>query len=137
MRKRNLVGKIFGIALVFAITASLVGGLTALPLSNLRSPSQVLADEVVTFPDPNLETAIREAIGKPSGDIYQSDLDNLTSLDADSRNIIDLTGLEHCTSLTNLRFMSNQISDISPVSNLTSLTGLFLISNQISDISPV
>jgi parallel beta-helix repeat protein len=95
------------------------------------------ADEVVTFPDPNLEAAIRDAIGKPTGDIYQSDLDNLTSLYADSRNIIDLTGLEHCTSLTWLRLGFNQISNISPVSNLTSLTYLVLWGNQISDISPV
>ena len=137
MMTGNLVGKIFGIALVFAIIASLVGGLTALPLSNLRSPSQVLADEVVTFPDPNLEAAIREAINKTEGDIYQSDLDNLTSLDANIRNIIDLTGLEHCTSLTYLHLYYNQISDISPVSNLTSLTYLHLGYNQISDISPL
>jgi len=41
--KRNLVGKIFGIALVFAIIASLVGGLTGLPLANFGSPSQTLA----------------------------------------------------------------------------------------------
>jgi len=41
--KRNLVGKIFGIALVFAIIASLVGGLTRLPLANFGSPSQTLA----------------------------------------------------------------------------------------------
>jgi parallel beta-helix repeat protein len=43
MTKRNLVGKIFGIALVFAIIASLVGGLTGLPLANFGSPSQTLA----------------------------------------------------------------------------------------------
>jgi hypothetical protein len=44
--KRNLVGKIFGIALVFAIIASLVGGLTGLPLANFGSPSQTLAQGV-------------------------------------------------------------------------------------------
>jgi len=92
---------------------------------------------VVTFPDPNLEAAIRDAIGKPTGDIYQSDLDGLTSLSASSRSIVSLTGLEHCTSLTYLDLQWNQISDISPLSSLTSLTELYLGDNQISDISPV
>ena len=35
-------------------------------------------DFVVTFPDPNLEAAIRDAISKPSGDILYSDLEMLT-----------------------------------------------------------
>ena len=94
------------------------------------------ADQVVTLPDPNLEAAIREAIGKPTGDIYQSDLEWLTSLYASWRNISDLTGLEHCTDLKHLDLSwNNQISDISPLSNLTSLTYLELTGTQISDIT--
>ena len=93
--------------------------------------------EVVTFPDPNLEAAIREAIGKPIGDICQSDLDGLTYLEASNRDITDIGGLEHCTSLTWLYLGSNQISDLSPLSALTNLTSLTLGSNQISDISPL
>ena len=93
------------------------------------------ADQVVTFPDPKLETAIREAIGKPTGDIYQSDLEGLTSLYASERNIVNLAGLEHCTSLTWLELWDNQISDISPLSNLTKLDHLFLGTNHISDLS--
>jgi len=57
-------------------------------------------DPVVTFPDPNLEAAVREAIGKPTGPIYRSDLEDLTGLRAGDRNIVDLTGLEHATNLT-------------------------------------
>jgi Leucine-rich repeat (LRR) protein len=94
-------------------------------------------EEPVTFPDPNLEAAIREAIGKATGDIYQSDLEGLTLLDASHRNIVDLTGLEHCTDLIILLLVHNQISDISPLANLTNLTDLSLSSNQISDISPL
>ena len=94
-------------------------------------------EEIVVFPDPNLEAAIREAIGKPTGDIYQSDLEGLTSLDASSRNIADLTGLEYCTSLTTLLIQSNQIDNITQLSGLTSLTTLNLSTNQISDIEPL
>jgi internalin A len=95
------------------------------------------ADEVVTFPDPNLEAAIREAIGKPTGDIYQSDLDGLTYLGASGRSITDLTGLEHCTSLAALDLHRNQVSDLSPLSGLTSLIWLYLPVNQISNLSPL
>ena len=91
----------------------------------------------VDFPDPNLKLAIREAINKPYGDIYQSDLDDLTYFTAGDRGIVDLTGLEHCTSLTLLGLGQNQISDVTPLSNLTSLTYLYLDINQISDITPL
>jgi hypothetical protein len=94
-------------------------------------------EETVDFPDFNLEAAIREAIGKPTGDIYASDLEGLTSLDAMEMNITDLTGLEHATSLISLNLWDNQISDTSPLTNLTSLKDLALLENQISDISPL
>jgi len=94
-------------------------------------------EEAVTFADPNLEAAIREAIGKPTGPIYPSDLEGLTSLSASEKNIADLTGLECATSLTSLSLRYNQISDISPLANLTNLTWLDLEGNQISNISPL
>jgi Leucine-rich repeat (LRR) protein len=91
----------------------------------------------VTFADTNLEAAIRGAIGKPTGPIYQSDLDALVTLNASSSGIKKLTGLEHCTCLTWLDLTNNQIGDISPLSGLTSLRTLRLWSNQTSDISPL
>ena len=86
---------------------------------------------VVTFPDPNLEAAIREAINKPTGDIYQSDLEGLTSFGAHGRGISDLTGMEYCINLTRLYLCDNQIIDLSPLANLTNLTRLYLSDNQI------
>jgi Leucine-rich repeat (LRR) protein len=100
----------------------------------------VSADATFTtsiFPDENLEAAVREAIGKPEGPIYLSDLEGLTSLDASERDITDLTGLEYCTSLTWLDLSHNQISDLSPLSELTSLAYLHLEGNQIGDLSPL
>jgi len=105
-----------------------------LSLMPTPTPTPTPGDEVV-FPDPNLEAAIREAIGKPTGPIYESDLVGLIWLDASERNIADITGLEYCTSLTNLQLWGNQISDISHLAGLTSLTNLLLHQNQISDIS--
>lgn len=90
---------------------------------------------IVNFPDPGLEAAIREAIGKPTGDIYDTDLAGLTYLDAEERNIASLEGIQYCVDLTNLAVSGNEIIDISPLSGLTNLTRLSLGFNNISDIS--
>jgi hypothetical protein len=88
----------------------------------------------ISLPDQNLEAAIRETLGKPTGEIYETDLENLSSLYAADRGIISLTGLEDATNLTHLYLDSNNISDILPLTNLRSLTDLYLGWNQISDI---
>ena len=74
-------------------------------------PVHVLAvDPIVTFPDANLQAAIRQAISKPTGDIYASDLADLNDLNLSSRSIINLSGLEYCAGLTNLDLGNNRIS---------------------------
>ena len=92
----------------------------------------------VTFPDGNLEAAIRDALGKPAcEEIMAAELANLTTLWALFSDITDLTGLEYCTNLTELNIYGNQISNISALSSLTNLSQLRLNYNQISDISPL
>jgi len=87
----------------------------------------------ISFPDPNLEEAIREAINKPTGPILQADLDKLTSLD---RSFVeDLSGLQHCTNLRQLSILMGEIRNLSPISGLSSLTSLTLDDCQITDIS--
>jgi len=92
---------------------------------------------VVNFPDPGLEAVIRAEVWRPTGDIYNSDLFGLTSLDASSQNITNLEGIQHCVDLTWLALEDNQIVDISKLSGLTKLTVLGLCDNQIADISPL
>jgi len=80
--------RIFGtlsLSLLFVITLSV-----ALVTTGLAQPSD---ETQVTFPDANLEAAIRDAINKPEGPIFTFDLDGLTSLNA--FGITDLTGLEY------------------------------------------
>jgi len=89
----------------------------------------------VTFQDANLEAAVRQAIGKPEGAIYASDLEELTSFHAPGRGITDLSGLQHFANLTELNLGDNEIKDVSPLSHLTKLTRLNLVANKISDIS--
>jgi len=117
--------------------ANVTAASTTITMNTNCSITANFEEEVLTFPDPNLEAAIREAIGKPTGDIYPSDLDGLTYLNASERSISNLTGLECCTSLTCLYLGDNQISDISHLANLTNLTNLYLYYDQISDISPL
>ena len=93
----------------------------------------------VIIPDPNLQTAITDALGKASDHIITvADMADLTKLETGSVGINDLTGLETATNLTRLNFYGNSISDVSPLANLINLTSLHLGYNpSLSDISPL
>jgi hypothetical protein len=96
----------------------------------------------VHFPDPALETVIRERIKKPEGAIFPSDLRELTTiiLPIGSHPVIsDLTGLEYCVNLDTLHLEGHNIRDLSPLVGLTNLTMLWLqySENKISDLSPL
>ena len=109
-----------------------------LSFHDVLDENQVGGDvEGIQFADPNLEAAVRDAIEKPSGDILPSDVSSLLVLDASSRNISDLQGVEQLTQLRELYLSVNQISNVSPLSGLTQLTSLLLDNNQISDVSPL
>jgi internalin A len=95
------------------------------------------SNDGVDFPDPNLETAVREAINKPEGPIYPEDLQELNVLAAMDMGISDLSGLEYCTNLSILYIGNNEITDVSPLSELCNLGGLYLMGNQVSDFTPL
>jgi hypothetical protein len=101
------------------------------------APKVSAAGLVVKFPDPGLQAAVRQAINKPAGNIYQSDFQHVYDLDASSRNISNLTGLEYFTDLVALNLSGNQITDVTPLASLTKLPYLYLENNRISDISPL
>ena len=99
-------------------------------------PTTLIAEDgLVSFPDANLEAAVRQAIEKPTGDIHKSDLNGLTNLVANSLGITYIHGLEHCTSLTYLSLWENQINDLYPLAYLSNLRRLNLGNNNITDIS--
>ena len=90
------------------------------------------------IPDGRLAAAVRQALGlAPNAPITKQAMERLTVLRAGSRQIKNLTGLEHATQLEELSLGHNQISDISPLAGLTQLRRLFLGRNQISDVSPL
>lgn len=130
MRRRTL----FALARNWFIPLLVLGPL----LLALLPASVVAADSVVTFPDANLEAAIRERIDKPTGDIFESDLVHVGDLSADSLDIKDLSGLEHCTGLYYLTLEYNHITDIRPLSGLPEYTNFIELGhNNISDLSPL
>lgn len=116
-------------------------------------------NEPIVINDEVLENILREEIGKPEGDILQSDLDSIESLVIE-RGAVDISALAR---LRNLKYLfiyrSPQIKDYSPLwglsrletlevsrcgltdlssfAKLTNLRVLMLSGNYISDITPL
>jgi Leucine-rich repeat (LRR) protein len=93
------------------------------------------APGVVKFYDSKLEAAIRSKLNKPSGDIYESDMLTITTLDLGNKGIKDLTGLEYTKNLISLDAGSNSINDVTSIKNLVQLQTLYINNNQIADIN--
>ena len=110
---------------------------TAEGISGLATVTVLESGDPVDFPDSNLESVIREAIGKPEGEISTSDLAQITSLTANDSGISELAGLEYLTNLTSLSLRDNEITDLTPLQGLTGLTILWLDRNSVSDLSPI
>lgn len=91
----------------------------------------------IFFTDRALETAIRSTLGKPFFILCTGELDSITELTARGMGIVDLRGLEHCTSMVKLDLRDNKIISISPLRNLKNLVWLDLGNNYITDITPI
>jgi Leucine-rich repeat (LRR) protein len=96
-----------------------------------------LATVGVNFPDPNLEAAVRQALGKPSGPLFAPEVAGLTWLGVSQRNIANLAGLENAINLQGLSLDNNQISDLTPLAGLTRLTFLSVGQNQVASLTPL
>lgn len=80
--------------------------------------SQKTSDISKTFTDPKLLESVRESINKPTGSIYQSDVDKITELDVEQKQLTSLDGIEHLKSLETLNCASNFLTDLDVSSNL-------------------
>ncbi|MDE0685868.1 MAG: leucine-rich repeat domain-containing protein, partial [Candidatus Poribacteria bacterium] len=108
-------------------------------LETLAQTTNILTGEVA-IPDPNLRAAIAEALGKENAavvSITAEEMATLTYLDANDRDIRDLTGLEYTINLENLKAHDNQITDLSPLSKLINLRVLNIWHNPIESLSPI
>jgi internalin A len=96
------------------------------------------AGQVVTFPDPNLEAAVRQALQIPMPTpIYRTNMLVLTNLFAGYNGITNLSGLQYATNQTLLDIPGSPLSDISVVTNLPRLTWLNIAFDQVLDTSKI
>ena len=92
----------------------------------------------VSIPDTALAAAVREALDLAAdAPIPPDDLAALTTLDASSLGITQLTGIEAASGLTRLTLNDNQIQSVYPLRTLTRLQTLNLRDNQITDVWPL
>ena len=89
----------------------------------------------VVFADANLRAAVEAALGV--SDPTVEDMKRLTQLEARSKQISDLTGLEYATHLKALELKGNQIEVLTALSHLTELEVLDLGRNQVVGVSPL
>src|ERR1051325_213695 len=82
--------------------------LTLLALAGFASSARA---QEVTIPDPGLNAAIRDEVGNPSGPLTVQDLLSLTNLNARSRNVGNIEGLEAARNLVSLDLQINHLSD--------------------------
>ena len=109
-------------------------------------PTPTPVGVVVAFDDPVLENAIRKALNKPEGDVYQHELASLTYLGTsfgyepnppEGSRVKNIDVIKYCVNLTELELIFNQITDITPLTGLTKLVNLLLGGNPLGDITPL
>jgi Leucine-rich repeat (LRR) protein len=98
------------------------------------SPKQT---EKPIFDDKKLEAVIREALGKPTGDITLEELAGISELDASMKGILSINALQYMTNLEKLEIYGNEISDLTPLKSLVRLREIYGYENKISSLKPV
>ena len=121
------------------------------PTSTTQLPTPTQAEtapiSVVTFADPSLEAIVRDAMGKPSGDITVAEAKAVTSLNlayvewqkyvSEKEPISSIAGLESFSNLECLDLSGNAITDLAPLSSLTNLKALILTGCEAEDYTPL
>ena len=94
------------------------------------------------MPDPALQTVVRETLeelGLPaSAPFTKEQMLQLTSLNANNRGIVDITGLEFAMNLRELHLGGrNRITDLRPLANLKNLNQLHFWHRRVEGMPPV
>lgn len=118
----------------------------AAPAATPTPEPTAAAPTTVVFADPVLETMVRDAMGKPTGDITIAEAEAVKELRLGiewqpqippETQMKDLSGIEAFQNLELLDLSFHHISDISPLTGLTKLTTLSLGGNPVQDITPI
>ena len=105
--------------------------------AEITGAETVVNSAVVNIPDEELELAIRNELGKLTGDLTVADMESFNHLYVSLSGIEDLTGLEYAISLETLYIENSRVEDLSPLSGLVSLNTLSLRGNRISCLEPL
>ena len=93
-------------------------------LPSFIAPAYAATDITADFTDPNFKAAVYGAIGKTAPTpIWNTDVSAITTLNVANRNLSNLEGLQHFTTLTTLDCSGNELEtlDLSANSYLTTL----------------
>jgi len=101
----------------------------------LTSFASLTLAQDVQVPDPGLNAAIRDALGKPSGPLTVQDMLSLTNLNARNRNVSSIEGLDAARNLVSLDLQINRLTNFSLPSELTKLTTLDVSVNPLTNFS--
>ena len=88
----------------------------------------------VSFADTNLETAVEQQLGL-AGPITQSEMLDLTYLDASGLGVVDTTGLQYASNLIFLKLDNDPITNYSAIAGLTNLNEFDLAYTGVSNLS--
>ena len=92
---------------------------------------------VVSFKDPELENAVRKAIGQPEGALSPRSLAKLTTLRISSKTLDSLVGIEKLPALSELYISDCKAIDLSPLAACPKLSSLSLEGTRISDLKQI
>ena len=128
--------KTYTVFTIFVLTLTVICAYTYAQPSSEQIASAM--EDPVHIPDPNLRSAIHNALGLDRPIITQADMLRLEALPAERRDITDLTGIEYALNLNHLLLQGNNITNLAPLATLTTLEYLYLSGNHsITDISPL
>src|SRR6187401_3471499 len=111
------------IVLLVAFLSSFASGAEPPPPEKSSTPEKPI------FKDKKLEAAVRKFIfDKRDNDkpIVESDLVNLSTIQATGLELTDLSGLEKCQSLASLDLANNKIANLQPLKTLAKIQYLNL-----------
>ena len=104
----------------------------------------IVVDRLITIPDAGLRQAIIEKISQQFSiaatvnDIKEYRLSQLTgTFTANSRNILNLEGMQYLTNVTDVSLNGNPLTDVTPLQDLSNMNGLSLRNSGVTNVAPL
>lgn len=99
---------------------------------NKPSP-EAISEKLIA--DPIVEKAIRKRLKKPGGELTKADMEKVTRLGIENKNLTDVPGgLGNLSQLTYLSLALNQLTNVEGLEKLKKLKTLSLVQNNLTDV---